>query len=173
MLEELEHAQARNAQILGEIAGFASSAVSDTQGVGQYKTAFRNVYSQALASARIKPADVGHIHAHGLSTRRSDAEEAQAIATVFSSCKAPVPVVAAKSFFGNLGSASGLVELIGSLLSLQHGRLFRTLNYETPDPDCPINVAATDDVPPGDVFINANISPQGQASAVVVRRCAI
>ena len=83
----------------------------------------------------------------------------------------PVPVVAAKSYFGNLGAASGLVELIGSLLALKHGRLFRTLNYETPDPECPVNVVATAMAcPPGDVFINVNISPQGQASAVVVRR---
>jgi len=48
--------------------------------------------------------------------------------------------------------------------------LFRTLNYETPDPECPVNVATGNDQSPGDVFINCNISPQGQASAVVVRR---
>jgi 3-oxoacyl-[acyl-carrier-protein] synthase II len=172
MLEELEYAQARGAQILGEVIGFASSAVSDKQGIGQYKLAFRNVYSQALASARIKPDDVGHINAHGLGTRRSDAEEAQAIAEVFANRRSPVPVAAAKSYFGNLGAAGGVVELVGSLLSLKHDRLFRTLNYETPDPECPVNVAAAEDLRPGDVFISANISPQGQASAVVVRRFA-
>jgi 3-oxoacyl-[acyl-carrier-protein] synthase II len=170
MLEELEYAQARGAQILGEVIGFASSAVSDKRGIGQYRTAFKNVYSQALASARIQPDDVGHINAHGLSTRRSDAEEAQAIAEVFGGRRTPVPVAAAKSYFGNLGAASGLVELVASLLSLKHGRLFRTLNYESPDPECPVRVAATDDVAAGDAFISANISPQGQASAVVVRR---
>jgi 3-oxoacyl-[acyl-carrier-protein] synthase II len=170
MLEELEYAQARNAQILGEVVGYASSAVSDKRGIGQYKTAFKNVYSQALASAGLQPKDVGHINAHGLATRRSDAEEAQAIAEVFSGQSAPVPVAAAKSYFGNLGAASGLVELVGSLLSLKHGRLFRTLNYETPDPECPVNVATAESMSPGDVFISANITPQGQASAVAVRR---
>jgi 3-oxoacyl-[acyl-carrier-protein] synthase II len=170
MLEELEYALGRGAQILGEIIGFASSAVSDPNCVGQYNTAFGNVLNRSLASAKISQDDVGHINAHGLSSRRSDAEEAQAIAEVFQGRASPVPVVAAKSYFGNLGAASGLVEMIGSLLALKHGRLFRTLNYETPDPECPVNVVANDDVSPGDSFINVNISPQGQASAVVVRR---
>jgi 3-oxoacyl-[acyl-carrier-protein] synthase II len=170
MLEELEYAQARGAQIIGEIIGFASSAVSDKRGIGQYKTAFKNVLTQAMASSGLTPADIGHIHAHGLSTRRCDAEEAQAIADVFRNRRSPVPVVAAKSYFGNLGAAGGLVELIGSLLSLKNGRLFRTLNYETADAECPVNVVSGQETPPGDAFINVNISPQGQASAVVVRR---
>jgi 3-oxoacyl-[acyl-carrier-protein] synthase II len=172
MLEELEHAQAREANILAEVIGFASSAVSNKRGVGDYRTAFKNVYSQALASARITPDDVGHLSAHGLSTRRCDAEEAQAIAEVFGGRRSPVPVAAAKSYFGNLGAASGLVELVSSLLSLKHNRLFRTLNYETPDPECPVNIVAKDDQPPGDIFVSGNISPQGQAGAVVVRRFA-
>jgi 3-oxoacyl-[acyl-carrier-protein] synthase II len=172
MLEELEYAQARGATILGEIVGYASSSVSDKRGIGQYKTAFENVLRGALAKAGIEPAKVGHINAHGLSSRRCDAEEAQAIASVFGSRRSPVPVVAPKSNFGNLGAASGMVELIGSLLALQHGRLFRTLNYETPDPECPVDVVKSDDVPSGDNFVSVSITPQGQASAVVVRRFA-
>ena len=50
----------------------------------------------------------------------------------------PLPVTAAKSYFGNLGAGSGMVELIASLLAMSHGRLFRMLNYETPDPECPV-----------------------------------
>jgi len=172
MLEELEYAQARGAQVVGEIIGFASSAVSDKRGIGQYKTAFKNVLMQALSSTGLTLDDIGHINAHGLSTRRCDAEEGQAIAEVFCNRRSPVPVVAAKSYFGNLGAAGGLVELIGSLLSLKNGRLFRTLNYETPDAECPVNVVNGEATPPGDTFININISPQGQASAVVVRRFA-
>jgi len=172
MLEELEYAQARGAQIVGEVIGFGSSAVSDRRGIGQYKTAFKNVLTQAIASAGVKPDDIGHINAHGLSTRRSDAEEAQAIAEVFTNRRSPVPVVAAKSYFGNLGAASGLVELIGSLLAFKNGRLFPTLNYESPDPECPVNVVTDKDEAPGDTFIKVSISPQGQASAVVIRRFA-
>jgi 3-oxoacyl-[acyl-carrier-protein] synthase II len=170
MLEELASAQARGARILGEVIGFGSSAVCDRRGVGQYRAAFTNVLRQALKSAAISPSEVGHISAHGLGARRCDAEEAQAIAAVFAGRKQPVPVVALKSYFGNLGAAGGLVELIGSLLAQEHGRLYRTLNYETPDPECPVHVVTASDVPPGDIFIKLSITPQGQASAAVIRR---
>ena len=59
-------------------------------------------------------------------------------------------MIAAKSYFGNLGAASGLVELIASLSAFEHGRLFPVLNYETPDPACQLNVVTAADVPPGD-----------------------
>jgi 3-oxoacyl-[acyl-carrier-protein] synthase II len=172
LLEELDTAQTRRARIWGELIGAASSAVADRRGIGQTRDAIRNVLVLAMRSAGIESGDVGHIHAHGLGGRYSDAMEAQAIADVFQSCKSPVPVVAAKSYFGNLGAAGGMVELIASMLAQQNNRLFATLNYETPDPDCPVNVIASGDVPPGDIFINVSISPQGQASAAVVKRFA-
>ena len=82
-----------------------------------------------------------------------------------------VPVTAPKSYFGNLGCAGGMVECIASALALNQGRLFRTLNYETPDPECPVHVV-TSEIPAGDTFINLNVTPQGQASAAVVRKFA-
>jgi 3-oxoacyl-[acyl-carrier-protein] synthase II len=170
MLEELEHAQMRGAKILGEVVGAASSAVSDRRGGADYVTGFTNVLQKTLAAGRLSPGDLGHVNAHGLSTRRSDAEEALAIATVFGDRRSAVPVVAAKSYFGNLGAASGIVELVGSVMALQHGRLFRTLNYETPDPECPVKPVTREDVPSGDSFIALSMTPQGQASAVAVRR---
>ena len=94
------------------------------------------------------------------------------IADVFGSRKTPVPVVAAKGHTGNLGAGSGMIELIASVLALRNDRLFATLNHETPDPECPINVVADGDVPPGDSFINLSVTPQGQASAIVVQRFA-
>src|SRR4030095_680302 len=107
---------------------------------------------------------------HGLATRHSDREEARAIHEIFGQRSRPLPVVACKSYFGNLGAAGGVVELIASTLALNHSRLFRTLNYETPDPECPIDVVARDDEPAGAAFITLNLTPQGQAGAVVVRR---
>ena len=169
MLEELEHATTHSARILGEVIGFGSSAVADAHGIGQYETAFANVIRQSLANSRLKPDEIGHVNAHGLSSRRCDAEEAQAIQKVLGSRKSSVPVVAAKSYFGNLGAASGMIELIGSLLAMQHNRLFRTLNYETPDPECPLHVVTRDDIPPGDSFIKLSVA-QGQAAAIAVRR---
>ena len=79
-------------------------------------------------------------------------------------------MVAAKSHFGNLGAGGGMVELIASLLAMQHGRLFPILNYATPDPECPVAAVRNGDVPPGDSFVNLNVTPQGQAAAVLVRR---
>ena len=76
-------------------------------------------------------------------------------------------MVAAKSYFGNLGAASGLVELIASLSAFEHGRLFPVLNYETPDPACRLNVVTAADVPPGETVLNVSFTPQGQASAVI------
>jgi 3-oxoacyl-[acyl-carrier-protein] synthase II len=172
ILEELTSAQARGAKIWGEVIGAASSAVADRRGIGQTREAIRNVLTMAMRSAGIGPNEVGHVHAHGLGGRYSDAMEAQGIADVFKTRKSPVPVVAAKSYFGNLGAASGMVELIASVLAQRNNRLFATLNYETPDPDCPVRVIAKGDQPPGDVFINVSISPQGQASAAVVKRFA-
>ena len=112
---------------------------------------------------------IGHLHAHGLSTRSCDAEEARAIHGVFGGRSRPVPVVAAKSYFGNLGAGGGMVELIASLLALQHGHLFPTLNYETPDADCPVAVVRDGAVEAGESFINLSVTPQAQASAVLIR----
>ena len=78
--------------------------------------------------------------------------------------------MAAKSYFGNLGAGGGMVELIASLMAMKHGHLFPTLNYETPDPECPLAVVADRATAAGDSFINVSVTPQGQASAVMVRR---
>lgn len=170
ILETHEHATARGAKILGEIIGYGSSTVVDPKGIPNQGQAFENVLRQALRSSGLTLDDVGHLHAHGLGTKHGDLEEAQAIQRVFGGRGSPLPVVAAKSHFGNLGAAGGMVEMLASLFALADGRLFPVLNYETPDPDCPLNVVTTSDIPAGDTFINVNISPQGQATAIVVRR---
>ncbi len=171
VLESLDTAQARGATILGEIIGSGSSAVMNTQGVGDLREATRIALRQTLRNAQLSPNAVGHVHAHGVSTSRSDAEEAQAIAEAFRERDTPVPVTAVKSYLGNAGAACGVIELIASLLAMQQGRLFPVLNYDTPDDACPVNVVHSWDVPPGDCFVNVNVTPLGQASAVAVARC--
>jgi 3-oxoacyl-[acyl-carrier-protein] synthase II len=172
VVEEYETAAKRGAKILAEVIGYGSSTAVDRRGVAQLGQAIENVLRQALRTSRLSPDQVGHLHAHGLGTHRSDREEAQAIARVFAGRSSPVPVVAAKSYFGNLGAAGGLVELLTSLQALQDGGLFPVLNYETPDPECPVNVVRSGDLPAGDTVLNVSVSPQGQATAVVLRRCA-
>lgn len=170
LVETLESAERRGAKIWGEIVGQASSAVVSRSGAADYRAAIRNVLRMALQSAVLKPADIGHINAHGLGTTRCDRDEAGAIVDVFGDRR--VPVLAMKSYMGNLGAGGGVVELIASVLALHHGRLPATPTFRTPDPECPVAVSATGGQDPGSSFINLNVTPQGQASAVVVRRFA-
>jgi 3-oxoacyl-[acyl-carrier-protein] synthase II len=168
VLEEMKHAEARGAKILGEVVGYGSSTVMDVATTkGRIREALRNVLTQSLRTSGLKAEDIGHVHAHGLSTTDCDAEEAAAINDVFGTRR--VPVTAAKSYIGNLGAASGVVETIASILALNSEQLFPLLNYETPDPACPIS-AAKAGTPAGSSFINLSVTPQGQASAIVVRR---
>jgi 3-oxoacyl-[acyl-carrier-protein] synthase II len=169
MLEELNRAQTRGARILGEVVGYGSSTVIDQSGVARSDLAVRNALMQTMRNAGLSPDDVGHVHAHGLATRKSDAEEARAIHEVFRERSSAVPVVAAKSYFGNLGAGGGAVELIASVVASERGRLFPVLNYETPDPQCPISAVRSDDAQPGLSFVSTSITPQGQATAVAVR----
>ncbi len=80
--------------------------------------------------------------------------------------------MAAKSYLGNTGAACGVLEMIASVLALQHDQLFPVLNFETPDEQCPVQVVTSSDVPAGDVFVSLSLTPLGHASAVAVRRFA-
>lgn len=170
MIEELSTAQARGASIYGEVLAAASSSVVQPNFVAQREAAMSNVLRNVLKAAGVKPEDVGHIHAHGLSTHSGDIEEAWAINGVFGDRSKPVPVTAAKSYFGNLGAGSGMVEIIASLMAMHNSRLFPILNYETPDPECPIAAVTDGAAEPGKNFINLSVTPQGQASAILIRR---
>ena len=166
VLERLEHALERGATIHGEIVGFGSSTVINPDFTPQFEQAFSNVIEQALSAAGMTAGEIGHINAHGISKIETDRAEAKAIHAAFGNQK---PVVALKSYTGNMGAGSGAVELIGSLEALRKGVLFRTLNYDTPDPECDINVSNATDIPSGNSFINLSVTPQGQASAVIVK----
>ena len=110
---------------------------------------------------------LGYIHAHGLSTLESDQFEAKAIADVFGDPGQQPPVTAAKSLFGNLGAGSGIVEVIASLKALG-GNLFPIANLSSLDSNCPINPCTDATTPAGTSFVSANVTPQGQASAVQI-----
>lgn len=170
VVEDLERARSRGVPILAEIVGFGSSAAAHPTSGGDLAQAIQNVIQQALTKAGIAPDQLGHYHAHGLATRSCDEQEACAVQAVLGSRSRPLPVTAAKSYMGNVGAAGGLLELITSVLALQHGQLFPILNYETPDPRCPIHAVRTCGEDPGDSFLKVSVTPQGQASAIAVRR---
>ncbi|OYP28863.1 beta-ketoacyl-[acyl-carrier-protein] synthase family protein [Rhodopirellula sp. MGV] len=167
--ESLEHAQARGANILGEIVGYGSSAVGPLSGEEFLRTAIANVLRAALGEEA--PSAIGHIHAHGLGTVECDRQEAAAIVDVFGPVSQQPPVTTAKGHFGNLGAGGGMVETIASLVSLG-GSLFPIRNVEPLDSECPINACLDNSVPAGDQFINVNITPQGQASAIRIKAVA-
>ena len=164
ILESLESAEKRGATIHGEILGYGSSSVASRNGVANYRIAIENVILGSLETAGMSADQIGHVHAHGLSTSRCDAEEASAIKETLG----PVPVTAAKSYFGNLGAGSGVIELAASLMAQKAGPLFPVLNCENLDPACPINAVRGNETPAGASCLNLNVTPQGQASSLLV-----
>jgi 3-oxoacyl-[acyl-carrier-protein] synthase II len=168
VLEEYESAKARGATIYAEVLGLGSANVADAKLAGKCDTALERAMKAALRDAGKSPADVGHINAHGLSTTNRDADEARAIRTVFGAAADKAPVTALKSYFGNLGAGSGVVELIASVLAVREGRLPRVLNYKTPDPACAVPVVADDGESSGRSFLNLSVTPQGQAAVLYV-----
>jgi 3-oxoacyl-[acyl-carrier-protein] synthase II len=168
ILEELSHAERRGARIYGEVVGHAARCAIEPGGAGRRRQALAHAIGHAVEIAGVQAGDVGHVHAHGASTRVGDRDEAAAWRDVLGETAGRVPTVAAKSHFGNLGAGSGLAECITSLWALGRGELFPLLNYETPDTECPIRPAQAGD-PAGNLFVSASVTPQGQSGAVVIR----
>lgn len=164
--ESASHAVARGAKTFGRIVTGASSC-SASAGIPDYKQGFTNVLKMVLNQSGLKPTQIGHINAHGLGTTSCDQAEAEAISEVLGK---EIPVVAPKSNMGNLGAGGGMVETIASILALEKGHLFPTLGCSEKDPSCEINVVCSSDVPAGENFINLNMTPQGQASAVLIAK---
>jgi 3-oxoacyl-[acyl-carrier-protein] synthase II len=163
-------AEARGARIWAEVLGGVAVAAVGPKMEARREAALANAMRSVLRISGLSPDEIGHVQAHGLSTRSCDIAEAQAIHRVFGDRGRPVPVTAAKSYFGNLGAGSGMVELVAGVLALAHDRLFPVMNYGVPDPACPIAVVGEYGREPGDCFIQLSVTPQGQASAVVVGR---
>jgi 3-oxoacyl-[acyl-carrier-protein] synthase II len=171
LLEELGSARARGATIYAEVISTGASAVAADGLKPQRVVALTNAIRSSLAFSLRDASTLGHINAHGLATTTSDAEEASALAAALNSRAAEIPLVASKSNFGNLGAGGCVVETIASVLALHTGQLFPTLNYATPDPECPLNVtSAANPNPPGDSFLKLTVTPQGQAAALIVGR---
>ncbi len=177
VLEEITSAKARGATIYAEVVGLGSANVAHPERAGSSATpilrgrcdvALARAMKAALRDAGKSPADVGHINAHGLGTTDRDADEARAIREVFGPLADKVPVTALKSYFGNLGAGSAVVELIASVLAMREGCLPRVLNYETPDPACPLAVVTNDATPSGHSFLNLSVTPQGQAAVLYI-----
>ncbi|MAT72330.1 MAG: 3-oxoacyl-ACP synthase [Planctomycetaceae bacterium] len=164
VLETREHALARGVEPLAVLRGYGRRCepVADThqptgRGIEQAITA-------ALQSADMQSADVGMVLAHGASTQVEDRAEAAGIAAALGD----VPVTALKSYLGNIGAGAGAVELALGILAARAGVVPATLNYETPDPDCPVNVSAAERPARSASLVAVNHRMTGQAVALAV-----
>lgn len=140
VLEELEAAKARGANIYGEIAGYGTTAdayrITDIPPDGHGGIAAMRM---AIADAKLKPADINYVNAHGTSTTVNDKVESKACREVFGVDAAKIPVSSTKSMMGHLIAAAGVTEMIVCLLAIRDSVLPPTINYENPDPECDLD----------------------------------
>jgi 3-oxoacyl-[acyl-carrier-protein] synthase II len=162
-VEDLGHAKKRNARIYAEVVGFGSAFDRGRTGGG-----IARAIRTALKQAGVGPADIDHVNAYGLSTPECDAWEARGLAEIFGPNAAPV--IAPKSYFGSLCSAGSLVELTVSLLALQHSTLPASLNYDVPDPACPVAVIREPRPVTKPYVLKVSLTDLGQCAAAVIRK---
>lgn len=141
VLETLEHADARGAQPLAELVGYGQTCDAFHMAAPlPCGTGAADAMRLALDDAGLEPRQVDYINAHATSTPLGDTAEARAIRQLFANGTCPVPVSSTKSMTGHLLGAAGAVELIACVLAIRHGVLPPTTNYETPDPECDLDV---------------------------------
>jgi 3-oxoacyl-[acyl-carrier-protein] synthase II len=141
VLETLDHAQARGANVLGEVIGYgmtcdAHHITSPTPGGVGGAEAMR----LAMDDAGITADGVDYVNAHGTSTPANDKNETSAIKSALGSRALQIPVSSTKSMTGHLLGGSGGIEAVACVLALQHGIVPPTINHTNPDPDCDLDV---------------------------------
>jgi 3-oxoacyl-[acyl-carrier-protein] synthase II len=137
VLESLEHALNRGAKIYAEVAGFGITGdayhITAPAPCGEGAARAMKI---AIEDAELLPEDIDLVNSHGTSTKENDKNETQAIRTVFGAHADKLAVNSTKSMIGHLLGAAGAVESIATILSIVHGKIHPTINYEHPDPEC-------------------------------------
>ncbi len=172
VLEERDHALRRGAKIYAEIVGYGSTSdayhltAPDPEGDGMAR-----VMAAALRDAAMEPAEVGYINAHGTSTVLNDKQESLAIARVFGDHAGTLKISSIKSMIGHLMAAAGAVEFVATVMSVFTGQVPPTINYRTPDPDCPLDyvTAGAETIDP-EVALSNSFGFGGGNACLVVRR---
>ncbi len=140
ILEELDHALRRGAKIYGELTGYGMSAdafhmtAPEPEGAGAITS-----MTLAMDTAGITPEEVDYINAHGTSTPAGDSAETKAIKKVFGDHAYRLAVSSIKSMTGHLLGAAGGIEAVATVLTIHHGMIPPTINYDEPDPECDLD----------------------------------
>ena len=172
VLESLEFAKARGANIIAELAGYGRTAdayhitAPHEEGLGAVKA-----MELAIKDAGFKPSDINYINAHGTSTKLNDQIETLAIKKLFGDYAKKIPISSTKSMTGHLLGAAGAIELIACAMSIRDNVVHPTINYETPDPLCDLdyvpNAARQVRV---DVALSNSLGFGGHNATLVVKR---
>lgn len=147
MLEELEHALARNAKIYGEVVGYGSTCDANhiTAPLADGSSAARAM-TMAMKDASLTTKDIDYINAHGTSTPLNDSSETLAVKVAFKEDAMKPYLSSTKSMSGHLLGASGALEAIISTLAVKNGFVPATINYEEADPACDLNLVVKEGI---------------------------
>ncbi len=170
ILESLDSAVARGATIHGEIVGFGMSA--DAAHITQPSSdGAAQAMRSALSDARIEPADIQYVNAHGTGTLANDRSESVAIRRVFGSHPHGVCVSSTKSMHGHGQGAAGAIEAVATLCSLRAQLVPPTINFSEPDPECDLDVVPNEARPAELTYALSNSFAFGGLNAVLAFRC--
>ncbi|MGY1682538.1 beta-ketoacyl-[acyl-carrier-protein] synthase family protein [Geodermatophilus sp. SYSU D01176] len=140
ILEELEHARARGAEVYCEVTGYASRCNAfHMTGLKPDGTEMAEAVRQALDQGRIDPGEVGYVNAHGSGTKQNDRHETAAVHKSLGPAADRVAMSSIKSMIGHSLGAIGSIEVAATALAVQRGVLPPTANYEVPDPECDLD----------------------------------
>jgi minimal PKS ketosynthase (KS/KS alpha) len=170
VLEELEHARARGAEVYCEVTGYASRCNAfHMTGLKPDGTEMAEAITVALDQGRIDPDEVGYVNAHGSGTKQNDRHETAAVKRSLGPAAGRVAMSSIKSMVGHSLGAIGSIEVAATALAVSRGVLPPTANYEVPDPECDLDyipkVAREQKV---DVAISVGSGFGGFQSAIVL-----
>jgi nodulation protein E len=169
VIESLEHAEARGARPLAEIAGFGMS--SDAHHVTQPSAeGAARAISRALADARLAPGAIGYVNAHGTGTTVNDATETWAVHLAFADHASRLAVSSTKSMHGHTLGAAGAIESAATILALRDKFIPPTIHYTEPDPECDLDYVPNESRGWDGEYAISNSFAFGGLNAVLVLR---
>jgi 3-oxoacyl-[acyl-carrier-protein] synthase II len=172
VLESLEHATDRGANILAEVVGqgVSSDAFHAVQPDEDGSGAARAI-RWALEDARLGPKDIDYINAHGTSTPKNDAAETMAIKTTLGRRAYEVPISSTKSMIGHALGGAGAIEAVAAIKTITEGQIHPTVNYEFPDPECDLDYVPNESRKQRvDTVLSNSFGFGGQNACLVFRR---